>query len=167
LHFGQRSATAAVTGRVKCFTCPHAVHFQPRDRNSGSLGRSANARSASPLIFSRRYRRWLVVWAIDLAPTGAAGGDVCVFGDRRIGAIAFSCSSEHRQQKAVVQSKIQPEIGHLFGCAHRICSGAASDFELAVHDKAGQSDFRLVSSDSRRSRSRAESQRPVEVVMTH
>src|SRR5206468_9302114 len=80
LHFGQRSATAAVTGRVKCFTCPQAVHFQPSDRNSVSLGKRSNARCASPLIFSRRSRRWLVVWAIDLAPIGADDDGVCVFG---------------------------------------------------------------------------------------
>jgi type I restriction enzyme M protein len=44
------------------------------------FGRSTNARCASPLIFSRRSRRWLVVWAIDLAPIGADDDGVCVFG---------------------------------------------------------------------------------------
>jgi len=56
--------TAAGTGRVKCFTCPQAVHFQPSDRNSVSLGRSANARCASSRIFSRRSLRRFSVWAI-------------------------------------------------------------------------------------------------------
>jgi hypothetical protein len=101
LHFGHRPATSAVTGRVKCFTCPQAVHFQPRDRNSPSLGRSANARCASPLMFSRRSRRWSFVWAIDLAPTGAAGGGVCVCDCRKIGSIAVSCSHEHIIAKSV------------------------------------------------------------------
>jgi len=35
-----------VTGRVKCFTCPQAVHFQLSDRHSGSLGYNLSSDAA-------------------------------------------------------------------------------------------------------------------------
>jgi len=72
----------------------------------------------------------LVVWTIDLAPTGAAGGAVCVFDYRKIGAIVFSCSLERISPKTSVQWKMQPEMV-TYSKARIERAGCPNDFEMA------------------------------------
>src|SRR5437870_1514984 len=53
LHFGHGDATSLGTGRVKCFTWPHSVHFQPSERCSCASPSNVSARCASSRIVSR------------------------------------------------------------------------------------------------------------------
>src|SRR4029450_1194838 len=45
-HFGQGAAISASAGRVKCFVCPQAVHFQASDLCSPDCSISLSTESA-------------------------------------------------------------------------------------------------------------------------
>ena len=104
-HVGHGRATSALTGRVKCFTWPHAPHFHASERTSSLLPTRFSALCASSRICSKTRRREGDVSAINLIPVGEVGFVEIAF--EKIWRFGCSCSHEHN----IAFGDVHPKMG--------------------------------------------------------
>ena len=119
-HFGHGRATSALTGRVKCFTLPHAPHFHASERASSLLPRRFRAFCASSRICSKTRRREGDVSAINSIPVGEGGFVELTFA--KIWRFDCSCSHEHN----ISFGDVHPQNGRPGFGPYRIVGGLMS-----------------------------------------